>query len=271
MVSIEIDTISFGYGHDESELLFVDFSLEIPAGQRVAIVGPSGAGKTTLIKLMKGVLRPQAGEIRVNGTPLPPGELNHLAACAFSNPENQIVSPVVAEDVGFGLENGGFDPETIRARTEEVLRRVGLWERAADFTHHLSGGEQQRLIFAGALALRTGCLLLDDPLSMVDCRGRNEMLRLVGEIHRQEAITLVHTTHLLEEALSAQRLVAMDGGKILFTGAPGQFLENEGLIERLGLEMPAIAQLARRLVRAGCSEARGVTSLDEVLALLTVR
>ena len=239
MVRIELNSISFLYP-GESDPLFADFDLTINAGEWVAVVGPSAAGKTTLLKLMKGLLHPQTGVVRVNGSVLPHGELNYLAACAFANPENQIVSTVVAEDVGFALENFGFASPAIRIRVEEALKWVGLWDRAGDYSHHLSGGEQQRLILAGVLAQQKKCLLLDDPLLMVGGRSRAELLDLLKRIHRDESSTLVHTTHLLEEAVLAQRLVALERGKIVFDDTPHKFLQQNELLERLGLEKPAI-------------------------------
>jgi energy-coupling factor transport system ATP-binding protein len=228
MVSVEFNKVTFSYQDGTEEPVFSDFDLSITAGEWVAIVGPSGSGKTTLLKLTKGLLQPQAGEIRINATVLAAGELNHLAACAFANPENQIVSPVVAEDVAFGLENMGLAPETIRIRVREALSWVGLWERAAHFSHHLSGGEQQRLILAGVLAQQKGCLLLDDPLCMVAGRSRAEILNLLRSIHTRESCTMVHTSHLLEEALLAERLVALENGTLVFDDSPGRFLqENE--------------------------------------------
>lgn len=271
MVFIELDSVTFSYQESDAAPLFSDLSLKINAGEWVAIVGPSGAGKTTLLKLMKGLLRPQAGEIMVDGAVLTAGELNHLAACVFANPENQIVSPVVAEDVAFGLENMGLAPETIRIRVEKALKWVGLWQRARDFSHYLSGGEQQRLILAGALAQGKRSLLLDDPLSMVGGRSRAEMLALLQGIHRRESCTMVHTTHLMEEALIAQRLVAMENGRLIFDDSPARFLQEKRLIERLGLELPAIAELGDMLARGGLAEVGEVTTLEQLLELLTVR
>jgi energy-coupling factor transport system ATP-binding protein len=216
---------------------------------------------------MKGLIRPERGEVRVNGAPIT--GLNDLAAFVLANPENQIVSPVVAEDVAFGLEQAGFGPETIRRRTKEALRRVGLWERAKDFTHHLSGGEQQRLILAGALALRTGCLLLDDPLAMVDGHARTELLGLVAEIRRQERCTVVQTTHLLEEVVHASRIVALEGGRVVFDGPPATFFRETSLVEGLGLEVPPLVQLSMELARAEVTEGTGVATTGELLALLT--
>ena len=270
MGSIELDKITFFYGAAGEDPLFVDFSLTISAGEWVAVVGPSGAGKTTLLKLIKGLLRPRTGEIRANSTVLPAGVLNHFAACVFANPENQIVSPVVAEDVAFALENMGLAPEIISNRVEEALRWVGLWQRARDFSHHLSGGEQQRLILAGALAQRKSCLLLDDPLSMVGGRSRGEMLGLLQTIHRKTSCTMLHTAHLLEEAVEAQRLIALERGSVVFDGSPHYFLQEEELIERLGLEVPAIAQLDEMLSRSGLAEPGGVASLEQLLEVLTV-
>ena len=270
MVSVEFDRVAFSYSKSEAEPLFYEFSVRITPGEWVAVVGPTGSGKTSLIKLMKGLLQPQGGVIRINGVILPGGELNHHTAVVFANPENQIVSPVVSEDVAFGLENAGLDPENIQVRVEETLRFVGLWERAGDFSHNLSGGEQQRLILAGALALRKECLLLDDPLSMVGGRTRVEILELLEEIHSREACTLVHTTHKLEEAVIAQRLVAIENGRLRFDGPPARFLQKEQLLEELGLEVPAIIELGNRLAKDGFTVAGGMTNLEQVLALLTV-
>ena len=270
MVSIEFNQVTFSYQDGTEEPLFFDFDLSITAGEWVAIVGPSGSGKTTLLKLMKGLLQPQAGEIRINGTVLAPGELNHLAACVFANPENQIVSPVVAEDVAFGLENMGLAPDTIQVRVEEALRWVDLWERATHFSHHLSGGEQQRLILAGALAQKKRCLLLDDPLSMVSGQSRTEILNLLKDNQAQEYCTMVHTTHLLEEALLAERLVVLEKGTLVFDNSPGGFLQEKELIEQLGLEVPALADLGEMLAHRGLVEPDEVVTLEQLLELLTV-
>jgi energy-coupling factor transport system ATP-binding protein len=270
MVNIELDKITFSYPDTEEEPLFTDFSLTIPSGQWLAVVGPSGAGKTTLLKLIKGLLWPQKGEIKANGSALPRGELNHFVACVFANPENQIVSPVVAEDVAFALENMGLAPETISIRVEEALKWVGLWQRARDFSHHLSGGEQQRLILAGGLAQRKSCLLLDDPLSMVGGRSRAEMLSLLQSTHAKESCTMFHTTHLLEEAVVAQRLVALESGSLVYDGPPYNFLQEKELLEQLGLEVPAIAQLDEMLAKSGITHPGEVTSLEQLLELLTV-
>lgn len=268
MASIELDKVTFSYPNSVEGTLFSNFSVKIAAGEWVVVVGPSGAGKTTLLKLMKGLLRPQAGEIRVNSSVLAPGELNHLAACVFANPENQIVSPVVYEDVAFGLENMGLSPETIGIRVEETLRWVGLWDRARDFSHHLSGGEQQRLILAGALALRRSCLLLDDPLSMVDGSSRSGMLRLLNSTHQRESFTLVHATHLLEEAQAAQRLVAIENGKLVFDDSPNRFFQEKGLVQRLGMEVPAMAELGEQLASSGLVETGRVVTLEQLLEVL---
>ena len=270
MGSIELDKITFSYGTAEDEPLFVDLSLTITAGEWVAVVGPSGAGKTTLLKLIKGLLRPQRGKIRANSKVLPAGTLNHFAACVFANPENQIVSPVIGEDVAFALENMGLTPEVISARVEEALRWVGLWQRARVFSHHLSGGEQQRLILAGALAQRKSCLLLDDPLSMVGGRSRMEMLSLLKSIHREVSCTMLHTTHLLEDAFAAQRLIALERGRVVYDVSPYDFLQKEGLIEQLGLEVPAIAQLVEMVTQSGLAEPGEIASLEELLEILTV-
>jgi energy-coupling factor transport system ATP-binding protein len=270
MGSIELQNITFSYGLGDEEPLFADFSIRILASEWVAVVGPSGAGKTTLLKLIKGLLRPQRGTIKANSTILPEGALNHFAACVFANPENQIVSPVVAEDVAFALENMGLAPEIIQTRVEEALSWVGLGQRANDFSHQLSGGEQQRLILAGALAQSKSCLLLDDPLSMVGGFSRREMLRLLKTIHGTLACTMLHTTHLLEEAIVAQRLIALERGGVVFDGSPYDFLLDRKLIDYLGLGVPAVVQLGELLAESGLTEPGEIASLEQLLEVLTV-
>jgi energy-coupling factor transport system ATP-binding protein len=266
MIGIELDSVCFSYPGRSP--LFSEFSLEILPGEWVAVVGLSGAGKTTLIRLIKGLLRPQAGEVRINGAPLPPGEPNHQCACVFANAENQIISPVVAEDVAFGLENAGYDPEDTGVRVKEALEWVGLGDRAGDFSHLLSGGEQQRLILAGALAARKGCLLLDDPLCMVDGKTRAEMLRVLEYTRRRDGCTVVYTTHLVDEALGAGRLVGIEGGSLVFDGSPRELLRDPSLVERLALEVPAVARLGGMLAEGGVVEAAGMCTVDEVLDLV---
>ncbi|HYR02582.1 MAG TPA: ABC transporter ATP-binding protein [Syntrophobacteria bacterium] len=268
MVEIELDNITFRYGHRRGDLVFTELSLRITSGEWVGLVGPSGAGKTTLLKVMKGLLRPEAGEVRINSAPLQ--ELNPFAAFVFANPENQIVSPVVAEDVGFGLEQAGLDIETIRRRAEQALRRVGLWERARDLSHHLSGGEQQRLILAGALALRARCLLLDDPLSMVDGHARDDLLALFGEIRKEESCTLVQTTHQLDEVVNVSRVVALERGRVVFDGPPMAFFREASLIDGLGLEVPSLVRLGEELARANLMAGTEIMSSRQLLSLIGV-
>jgi energy-coupling factor transport system ATP-binding protein len=268
MVEIELDSITFRYGDRRGDPLFAELSLRIAAGEWVGLVGPSGAGKTTLLKVMKGLLRPEAGEVRVNGAPLQ--GLNPVAAFVFANPENQIVSPVVAEDVGFALEQAGLDLDTIRRRAEQALRRVGLWERALDLSHHLSGGEQQRLILAGALALRARCLLLDDPLSMVDGRARGDLVALLGEIRNEEGCTMVQTTHLLDEVVNVSRVVALERGRVVFDGPPSTFFRETSLIDGLGLEVPSLVRLGEELARTNLMAGTEIMSSEGLLGLLGV-
>jgi len=267
-VKIELDSVTFRYGDRRGDPLFNELSLTIGAGEWVGLVGPSGAGKTTLLKVMKGLLRPEAGEVRVNGALLQ--ELNPFAAFVFANPENQIVSPVVAEDVGFALEQAGLDLDTIRRRAEQALRRVGLWERARDLSHHLSGGEQQRLILAGALALRAGCLLLDDPLSMVDGHARGDLLALLGDIRKEEDCTLVQTTHLLDDVVNVSRVVALERGRMVFDGPPAAFFREASLIDGLGLEVPPLVRLGEELARANLMAGTELMSPRQLLGLLGV-
>jgi energy-coupling factor transport system ATP-binding protein len=223
---IEIREVTFCYpgGRGSSKPVFQRFNLKIPRGRYMTVMGPNGSGKSTLGKMIKGILAPSSGQILIAGEPLKPQEISSSVGYMFSNPENQIVSSIVEEDVAFGLANRGIDSASMLQRVQESLRFVGMEARRFHAPHMLSGGEQQKVILAGILAMESEVLVLDEPTSMLDPQARSEILALLAEIQKQGILTILHITHFFEEALIADELLYLEEGQIRFQGSAWDFL-----------------------------------------------
>lgn len=230
-------------------------------------MGRNGSGKSTLGKLVKGLLSPSAGEVLIGGSPLRPGEISPRVGYIFSNPQNQIISSVVEEDVAFGLENLGLAPAEIARRVEESLAWAGMEEYRFHAPHLLSGGQQQKVVLAGVLAMGSEVLVLDEPTSMLDLQDRREILDLLSRFHGRGK-TLLHITHSLEEALRAQTMILLNEGRIEFTGTPAEFLGREKKPEEYGLSLPPLHRLVRNLRGAGFDIPPEIGSVPELKASL---
>lgn len=245
---IEIRNLRFAYEEETPILEGID--LEIEDGTYVGIVGSNGSGKTTLTKHLNALLLPQQGEVLVDGrsTLEDPDAARRRVGMVLQNPDNQIVGTIVEDDVAFGPENLQLPHEEIGERVGEALRRVGLSEARTRGAETLSGGQKQRLAIAGILAMRPQYVVVDEPTSMLDPVGREEVQACLRELH-QEGITVLHVTHLLEELLEADRILAMERGKVVFDGLPGELFRDRKLMQRLKLELPVPAALALGLER----------------------
>ena len=270
---IELREVSFSYppSRGSPKPVFEGLNLSIPQGRYVALMGPNGSGKSTLGKLIKGLLSPSAGQILIQGVPLKAGEVSDRVGYIFSNPENQIVSSVVEEDVAFGLANRGMDPVRMSFRVGESLRMVGMEAYRYHSPHLLSGGQQQKVVLAGILAMECEVLVLDEPTSMVDLRDRKEILHLFKKIQDGRSKTLLHITHALEEALRAQDLVYLDQGRIYFFGSPEEFLSGNFLPEVTSVRLPPIFQLIRGLRERGHNIPPEIHSYEELRKFLLGR
>lgn len=229
--------------------------LAIRQGERVCILGANGSGKSTLSQVLCGLLGPDEGSVELVGRHVCDDGTLDLDAyrlarrelgLVFQNPDDQIVTSVVADDVAFGPENLGLPREEIAARVDRELRRVALQDFAEKDPARLSGGQRQRVCIAGALALEPRLLVLDEPSASLDVRGREAILRVMGRLQAAGA-TLVHVTHFMDEALLASRVVVMSHGKIALDGTPNEVFceKNAQVIEELGLELPFEMRLAR--------------------------
>ena len=250
-------------------------SLDVAAGECVAIVGGNGSGKTTLAKHLNALLVPASGEVCVDGfdTRDPDGAwaVRQRVGMVFEHPDNQIVAAVVEEDVAFGCENLGLPPVEIRARVDLALRTVGLDHLRRHPPHRLSGGQKQRVAIAGVLAMRPRCLVLDEATSMLDPPGRRDVMETALGLCRREGLTLILITHAMEEAAAADRVVVLAGGRVALQGTPAEVFARDRELRRLRLEPPELARLGRALASDGIPVPPEALTLDRLADALVPR
>ena len=226
-----------------------DIDLDIEKGSFVAVVGMNGSGKSTLAKCLNGLLVPSAGRVIVDGFDTADEEhiwdVRRRVGMVFQNPDNQIVSSIVEEDVAFGPENLGVEPEEIRRRVDESLKRVGMYERRNKGAHMLSGGQKQRIAIAGAIAMKPECIVFDEPTAMLDPKGRESVMSIIRDLNA-EGITCVLITHFMSEAEQADRVVVLKDGKVLCDRTPEALFSDKKMIEKAGLEMPPAIEIRDR-------------------------
>ncbi len=250
--------------------------LAIARGEFVALIGPNGSGKSTLAQHLNALLLPTSGRVRVDG--LWTDDKANLWAVrrrvgmVFQNPENQIVASTVEEDVAFGPENWALPSAEIRRRVDWALTVVGLNKRRATPPQMLSGGQKQLLAVAGALAAGPDCIVFDEPTSMLDPRGRRQVMETIQRLNAEEGLTVVLITHAMEEAAAARRILAMHGGRVVIDGRPREVFGGEAQLAAIGLGPPAMARIAWSLCRLGIRLPRGVlTAADLMQALQAYR
>lgn len=247
---IKIDNLYFQYPHGEDEepkLAIKGVSLEIEEGSFTTIIGQNGSGKSTLAKNLNGLLLPSHGAVYVSGMDTRDEDkiwdIRQTAGMVFQNPDNQLVSAIVEDDVAFGPENIGIDPVEIRARVDEALDAVKMGKYKRKAPHLLSGGQKQRIAIAGVVAIRPRCIIFDEPTAMLDPRGRKDIMEIIEKLHR-EGITVILITHFMDEAVKADRVVIMNKGEILLDGTPEHVFSQDELIRSARLDVPMSAEIA---------------------------
>ncbi|NLI11399.1 energy-coupling factor transporter ATPase [Pelotomaculum propionicicum] len=250
-------------------------SLEIKKGEFLAVVGPNGSGKSTLIMHFNALLTPTEGEVIVGGLdtrdPRHIWEIRRQVGIVFQNPDNQIVSSLLEEDVAFGVENLGLPPEEVRERVEEALSLTGLSGVRDRPPHLLSGGQKQRLAVAGVLAMCPACLVLDEPSSMLDPAGRAELMETLVRLNRSGRVTVILVTHFMEDAARADKIIVMNEGRLVLTGPPDRVFAEHALLDEINLALPAAAEISRGLRRRGFPVPDGILSLDDLVSFLCRR
>ncbi len=222
-------------------------SFEVRGGDYVGVVGPNGGGKSTLARLLNGLLRAAGGRVRVAGLDpaTEPFEVRKRIGVLFQNPDNGLVAPFVEDDVAFGLENLGVPPEEMRRRVTAAIRAVGLAGYERREPHTLSGGEKQRVALAGLLATDMEVLVLDEPTSMLDLGGRQEVLERLRGLRGSK--TILHVTHHLEELLDADRILVLNAGRLVADVSPGRLVSDADLLRENRLVLPPTLRLAAAL------------------------
>ena len=254
---IEFKNVNFSYvvDDDEENKVTVDvlknFNLTIEKGSFVAILGHNGSGKSTTAKLINGINIEQSGEVIVDGQKVEDNDtifdIRRKVGMVFQNPDNQIVSSIVEEDVAFGVENLGVEPKEIRERVDNALKTVGMYEHRLKAPNKLSGGQKQRVAVAGIIAMKPMCIVLDEPTAMLDPSGRREVMNTVKKLNKEEGITIVLITHYMGEAVQADRVVVMDDGQIKLDDTPRNVFAKVDEIKALGLDVPQSTELVYRL------------------------
>lgn len=254
---IEFKNVNFSYviDDDEENKVTVDvlknFNLTIEKGSFVAILGHNGSGKSTTAKLINGINIAQSGEVIVDGQKVEDNDtifdIRRKVGMVFQNPDNQIVSSIVEEDVAFGVENLGIEPKEIRERVDSALKTVGMYEYRLKAPNKLSGGQKQRVAVAGIIAMKPMCIVLDEPTAMLDPSGRREVMNTVKKLNKEEGITIVLITHYMDEAVQADRVVVMDDGQIKLDDTPRNVFAKVDEIKALGLDVPQSTELVYRL------------------------
>lgn len=250
---IKIENLVFEYikGEAEPAVRAIDgISFNVEKGSFTAVIGQNGSGKSTLAKNINGLLTPVSGKIYVDGMDTSDAEniweIRQRVAMVFQNPDNQIVSSIVEDDVAFGPENLGVDPIEIRHRVDEALTGVEMYEFRKKAPHLLSGGQKQRIAIAGAVAMEPECIVFDEPTAMLDPRGRKEVLSVIKKLNGKGITTLL-ITHFMEEAAQADKIIVMNDGKVKMEGTPREIFKRAAELKQMNLGVPPAVELAMKL------------------------
>ena len=241
---IKIENLIFEYRKEEEEQpvkAINNISLEVEKGSFIAILGKNGSGKSTLAKNLNGLLLPTGGTVYVNGYNTADEEhiwdVRQSAGMVFQNPDNQLVSAIVEDDVAFGPENLGIEPAEIRRRVDKALEDVNMGPFKGKSPHLLSGGQKQRIAIAGVVAMKPRCIIFDEPTAMLDPKGRKEIMSIIKELH-EEGITVVLITHFMDEAVNADRVIIMHQGEIFMDGTPAEVFGQGEKVKSVNLDVP---------------------------------
>jgi len=269
---IRFENVSFSYeSEDESrKSVLRNLSLEIEKGSFVCILGHNGSGKSTLAKLSNAILTPSEGKVYVNDLDTSDeknkNEIRKTVGMVFQNPDNQIVATVVEDDVAFGPENLGVEPDEIRKRVDQSLKKVDMYDFRLREPHKLSGGQKQRVAIAGVIAMQTDCIVLDEPTAMLDPRGRESVIETISKLNKEMGITILLITHYMDEAVKADRVIVIDEGKIAFDSTPKNVFSNVEELKKIGLDVPQSAELAYRLKKENISFPDGVLTEEDFIS-----
>lgn len=267
MPLIEVKNVKYAYNHtsDDAVIAINDVSFSIEEGEFVALVGHNGSGKSTLAKMLNGLIVPLDGDVLVDSMNTRDDnnlfDIRKQIGVVFQNPDNQMVATIIEDDVAFGPENIGLPPSEISNRVDWALKAVGMEDYRKNMPFRLSGGQKQRVAIAGVLAIKPRILVLDESTSMLDPKGRAEVLNVVKRLNKEEKITVVLITHYMDEATEADRIIILNHGKTAYIGGQEIFLQ-ETVLKSYGLDVPAYIHIANKLRDAGMGIGKVGTELE---------
>ncbi|WP_026574309.1 energy-coupling factor ABC transporter ATP-binding protein [Bacillus sp. UNC438CL73TsuS30] len=267
---VSLDNVSFKYDSQDRYAL-ENVSFDIFEGEWLAIVGHNGSGKSTTAKLLNGLQFPQQGEITVCGLKLTEESVWNIReklGMVFQNPDNQFVGTTVQDDVAFGLENHGIPRDEMVQRVEDSLRKVKMDQFLNQEPHHLSGGQKQRVAIAGVLALRPSIIILDEATSMLDPRGREEVLETVRTLKDEKQLTVISITHDLDEAAKADRMIVMNRGEVYREGTPEEIFSMDEELIQLGLDIPFSVKMSKAFRQKGIELSKHYLTEEELVTEL---
>jgi len=268
---IKIKNLSHIYtSHNENPVKALNnIDMEINNGDFISIIGSNGSGKSTLARHLNCLLLPTDGDIWVDDMNTKDKEtmweIRQKVGMVFQNPDNQIVATTVEDDIAFGLENIGMDEKLMEKRVEWALKIVEMEDYKKSEPHLLSGGQKQRVAIAGAIAMNSSYLVLDEPTAMLDPSGRNEVMDILKKLNKREKITIIFITHLMEEAAESKRIVVLDKGKIVLEGKPEEVFKKAELLKNIRLDIPQITELAIKLNKEGLNIPINILKVDKMV------
>lgn len=277
MSLISVKNLYYVYGEDDSDEVVAlgGVSFDVEQGEYIALIGSNGSGKSTLARLLNGLYEPYSGTVTVDGIPTTDKskvfDLRKTVGVVFQNPDNQMVATIIEDDIAFGPENLGLPPAEINERVDWALDCVGMKSHRKGTPFRLSGGQKQRIAIAGVLAIKPRVLVLDEATAMLDPRGKKEVMDTIDKIRRENNMTIIMITHFPEEAARADRVLALDHGKLVIDAPSKTALTDIDKLRSLGLEAPLSARIADGLRNKGIGLPGGITTpelLTEALCRL---
>ena len=245
-----------------------NINITIEKGSFVAVLGHNGSGKSTFAKHINALVKPTAGTLWINGYDTKNDEfvwdIRQSAGMVFQNPDNQIVATVVEEDVAFGPENLGIEPEEIRKRVDAALSTVHMNEFRRSTPSKLSGGQKQRVAIAGVLAMKPECIVLDEPTAMLDPEGRKDVINTITRLNKEEKLTTVLITHYMDETVGVDRIIVIDDGHVVMDGTPREVLVQVEKMKSYGLEVPQATEIAYNLRKRGIDIPADILTPEEM-------
>jgi len=269
---IEITDLNFSYDEQGSPPCLAGINLSIAEGEWLAIIGRNGSGKSTLARQLNGLLLPGSGRVLVDGfdtaDPKQLWQAREKVSFVFQNPDNQFIAYSVEDDIAFGPENLGVPPQEISARVERALTLMQLEDKRDKAPYLLSGGEKQRVALAGALAMESRYLVLDEPTSMLDPQMRKTVIERLNYLHKELGMSIIYVTNIMEEVLLAQQVIVLDRGCIVGQGTPAEIFSDPQWLKERELDMPQISRLAAMLAEAGYVQFKGILDSDTLMEKL---